>query len=251
MDLNLSLRERFSLQLQRTLSWVTFPFFASLLVVLMKYGARYRIPQMREIRRRYRELLKSSPGPVILCANHLTKIDSAILEWSLAPVWTYIRSFRLFPWSMPERARYAGNLVLRLLCYVGRCVPVDRGGDRDKVSRTMNKFVYLLRKGDTVSVFPEGQRSRTGRIDPENFSYGVGRLVKSVENCRVLCVYLRGRNQNGFSSIPRRGEEFYLDLRMIQPRTQYTGLRATRDLSAQIVQQLAQMEQAYFATRGQ
>ncbi len=250
MQVQLSSWERFGLWLQRTVSWATFPLIGGLLVLLMKYGARYRVPRIREIRRRYRELVGSS-GPLILCANHLTKIDSAILEWSLASVWSYMRSFRLLPWNMPERARYANNAVLRLLCYVGRCVPVDRGGEREKVQRTMNKFVYLLRKGDPVSVFPEGQRSRTGRIDPENFSYGVGRLVKSVENCRVLCVYLRGRNQNGYGSVPRRGEEFYLDLALVQPRTQYKGLRATRDLSAQIVEQLNRMEQAYFASRGE
>ena len=52
-------------------------------------------------------------------------------------------------------------------------------------------------------IFPEGTRSRTGRIDTENFSYGAGRLIEHIPECQVLCIYLRGDKQNTYSSIPK------------------------------------------------
>ncbi len=40
-------------------------------------------------------------------------------------------------------------------------------------------------------IFPEGGRTRTGRVDTEGFSYGVGRFVKEFPDLKVMCLYLR------------------------------------------------------------
>lgn len=244
----LSLRDRFSLEMQRLIGWVTFPYWGFFLILLMRVIGRYRIEQIRRVRKLYKRLVLSKKGPVIICANHLTKIDSAIINWSLASGWSYMKSFRFFPWNMPERARYENNIILRPLCYLGSCIPIDRGGDREDVKNSLSKLIYLLRKGHAVTIFPEGKRSRSGELDTEDFSYSVGRLCKAVKNCKVLCVYLRGRHQKNHSSIPRLGERFYMDVKLLKPRSAYGGLRATRDIAAQIVGQLKKMEQAYFAT---
>ena len=236
--------------LQRIIACVAFPLVGSLAYLLMRWVMGYRILNLREFRRRYNELRRTSPGPILICANHLTKIDSVIINWSLASVWSHMCSFKFYPWNLPERERYAGNIFLRLICYLGSCIPVDRGGDRDKVRNALNKLIYLLKKENTVTLFPEGQRSRTGVVNSKDFSYGVGRLVKGVENCKVVCIYLRGAHQKSYGSIPRRGERFYLDLALIKPKSIYTGLRATRDIASQIVHKLEQMEKAYFASSG-
>ena len=247
-DKLLRIRERFALGMQRVVGWVTYPCWGVVLIGLMRFGANYKIHELREIRKRYKELVKQSDGPVLVCANHLTKIDSALINWSLASTWSYMRSFRCFPWNMPERARYAGNVILRMICYLGSCIPVERGGDRESVKKSLDKLTYLMKKGHTITIFPEGKRSLTGRIDPEDYSYGAGRLVRTVENCKVLCIYLRGYNQSKSSGIPKRGEHFYFDMEVIQPQSTHNGLRATRDISAQIIQKLAEMEETFFSS---
>lgn len=243
----LKFREKFALTVQRGIGWLTFPLWGVFLIMIMRLVGRYRVLGRREIRRRYREIMKTTRGPVLICANHLTKIDSAIINWSLASVGSYMKAFRFFPWNLPERERYAGNPLLRMICYFGSCIPVDRGGDRDRVQGSLDKLLYLLHKGNAVTIFPEGKRSRSGRLETENFSYGVGRLFKAVRDGKVLCVYLRGKNQTAHSSIPKIGEQFYMDLKLFVPKTAFEGLRATRDISAQIIHQLKLMEQGYFA----
>lgn len=238
------------LKVQRFIGWITFPSWGTLLVLLMRVIGRYRVRRIREIRQAYQEIVKNSDGPVIICANHLTKIDSAILAWALAPIGTYMRSFRHFAWNLPERARYAGNAVLSAICYLGSCIPVDRGGSRDAVQRSMAKVSYLLKKGHALTIFPEGKRSLTGKLETTDYAYGVGRLVQQARNCKVLCVYLRGESQKGPTSIPRFGEQFYMDIKQIEPRTSQQGLRAAREIAGQIVTQLKAMEETYFCALG-
>jgi len=243
--------DRLGLKLQRIIACIAFPLLGSLVYLFMRWIMGYRIQHLREFRRRYHELISASPGPVVICANHLTKIDSLIINWSLASVGSHLCSFRSYPWNLPERARYANNIFLRLVCYLGSCIPVDRGGDRDAVKNSLNKLIHLLKKDNTVTIFPEGQRSRTGQVDTTDFSYGVGRLVKAADNCKVVCIYLRGYHQEKHSSIPRWGERFYVDMAIIKPQSIHTGVRGTRDIATQIVHQLAHMEKTYFAASGQ
>jgi hypothetical protein len=118
------------------------------------------------------------------------------------------------------------------------------------MQRDLDRLTYLLKRGDAVSIFPEGGRSRSGRVEIDRMQYGVGRLAKAVEPCDVLCVYLRGRGQQAYSDLPRRGEEFYVDLTAFRPETTQTGLRATRDIASQIGEKLVAMEEAYFGPGG-
>jgi 1-acyl-sn-glycerol-3-phosphate acyltransferase len=245
--IKLSFKERFSLALQRFFAWATFPCWGAIVIALIRFVGWYRIEGIRKVRRHYKQLARSSRRPIIVCANHLTKIDSAIINWSLASMWEYFRSFRLYSWNLPERARYAKNIFLRFLCYIGSCIPVDRGGDRNAVKKSLDKLIYLLQKGHTITIFPEGQRSRTGAIDAENFAYGVGRLVQKVKDCRILCVYLRGYSQKEFGGVPRIGERFYVDTSVVNARSEHTGLRAARDIATQIINELRRLEQGYFA----
>ena len=99
-------------------------------------------------------------------------------------------------------------------------------------------------------IFPEGKRSRTGRVDKEGFSYGVGRFVKNVENCKVMCMYLRGDKQDSYSIIPAWGEKFSIQIEIFTPKpAEGSELRVQREYATQIIDRLAQMEENYFALR--
>jgi 1-acyl-sn-glycerol-3-phosphate acyltransferase len=223
---------------------------APLLPIAMRL-MRYRVRDMAAIRRSVRQVLKKHKGPWIICANHLTMIDSLILAWAMMPSYRYMLNYRLAPWNVPERHNFQRNFLVGWLCYLTKCIPITRRGKRKTVRSTLDKCALVLRKKQNLMIFPEGGRSRTGRIDIENFQYGVGRLVYQNPDCHVMCFYLRGDHQGQYSNFPRFGERFSLQVTVPSPSTALKGLKAHRDCAQQIIVHLAKMEKNYFDSRGQ
>jgi len=221
------------------------------LVFLFIKCMHYRICDLKKMRETIRSRIDEYDGPWLICPNHLTMIDSLVIAYAIAPMHRYIADYRMLPWNLPERSNFQRNIFLTVVCYLAKCIPISRGGDREAMKHTLDKCVYLLTKGELVLVFPEGGRARTGRIDGENFSYGVGRFVTTVKNCRVMCMYLRGEGQTSYSNLPRFGERFTMKIDTLRPSSPFTGLKGQRDCAHQIVERLKEMEEDYFALRGQ
>ena len=214
----------------------------------MRFGLRWRIRDAQRCRDEYARLL-AERRPLLVVANHLTMADSALIGWGLGSALGHVLRPRGLPWNVPLRSRVHRSWLRRGLAYATKCVSVPRGGDRREVAEVLGRLGLLLRSGEVVLVFPEGGRSRSGRVDTAATADGVGRLVKDVEGCRVLCVYLRGDAQRTWSDLPAAGETFTMTTRLVEPRTALHGLRASRDLATQIVRQLVEMEGEYFAAR--
>ncbi len=248
MSATLARRERLALLVQREVGRVLGPLWIPLLVVLMYAGLGWRIEGARQLRREYARL-RAEPGPLLVCANHLTMLDSAVIAWALGSPAFYLRHYAALPWNTPERRHFASTWWKRLLVYVMKCVPLERGSGRREVAGVLARVGYLLGRGEAVLVFPEGARSRSGRIEPESGAYGVGRLIQALPGCRVLCVYLRGRGQVSWSDAPRRGERFRAELRCFEPKSDQSGVRGSLDVARQIVSQLAEMERRHFDGR--
>ncbi|MBW2558134.1 MAG: 1-acyl-sn-glycerol-3-phosphate acyltransferase [Deltaproteobacteria bacterium] len=191
-------------------------------------------------------MFKQHRGPWIVCPNHLTMIDSVILAYAMAPLHGYMLKYRILPWNLPERANFQSNIFLSVLCYLAKCIPISRGGDRRKMKSTMDKCAYLLKNGESLLIFPEGGRSRTDRVDTEDFSYGVGRLIANSTDCRVMCIYLRGDGQKTYSNIPEFGEHFTIRIETFSPDMENRRLKAQRSCAKQIVEHLSRMEKDYF-----
>jgi hypothetical protein len=235
------------LRLQNYLGRIAIVFIAPFYFFIVKI-LFYRIQNLKEIRRQYASEFARHKGAWIICANHLTMIDSFILGYATFSLGRHITDYKKLPWNLPERSKFQSNIFLAVLCYLAKCIPIDRGGSREKIKKTLDKCVYLLRNGHSVMIFPEGGRSRTGRINKESFSYGVGRFVKDVEECKVMCIYLRGNKQDNYSAIPAWGEKFSVQLEVFSPeRIEGSGLRVQREYATQIINRLAQMEEKYFA----
>lgn len=217
-----------------------------LTVALMRFGLGWRLEGAGEARSVYRELRRSTV-PTLVCANHLTLLDSAVIAWALGSPWWYLRHFAALPWNVPERANFAASLLSRVLVYVMKCVPISRGGDRRQVAAVLDRLAGLLAGGEAVLLFPEGGRSRTGRVDLERPAYGVGRLVSELPGCRVLCVYLRGERQATFGDLPARGERFRVRVEVLEPRSEHAGLRGSVEISRQVLERLADLERRHFA----
>ena len=241
--LALPLAGRVPLAVQREIDRLLSPLTTVLTALTLRFGFGFQIEEGKELRRRYR-LVADESGPILICANHLTMIDSFLIGWALGHPFYYVRRFSRLPWNVPERSIFASNLPLRLFAYIFKCIPVVRGGRRAEVAKSLARVVHTLRRGETTLLFPEGGRSRSGRVELENAAPGVGRVFRAVPGCRVLCVYLRGRKQESFSALPARGDRFRVALRLMEPKTDDTGLRASREVARQITSTLIEMEQA-------
>ena len=225
------------------------PLWVPATVALMRFGFGWRIDGLAATRARFREVWDDGRTPLLICANHLTLVDSAVVAWALASPWWYLRHFSALAWNVPERRNFASSRLQRVLVYLMKCVPIERGSDRKQVAESLDRLVWLLARGEAVLIFPEGGRSRSGRIELDNQTYGVGRLAAEVPGCKVLCVYARGASQDTWSALPARGERFHVAVDVVEPASPHSGLRRSIDVSQQIVRRLAEMEKDHFDGR--
>jgi 1-acyl-sn-glycerol-3-phosphate acyltransferase len=225
------------------------PLWIPLTVLVLRFGLGYRIEGLAEARARFRRILAERSGPLLICANHLTLIDSFLIAWALAPSWRYALRFDLLPWNVPERTNFSSGFWSALLTYLAKGIPITRGGNRPDVAEVLRRVSHLLARGELALIFPEGTRSRTRRVDVESAAWGVGRVIGGLPGCHVLCVYLRGRAQESWGRIPARGDRFHVDLSCIEPKSDQRGMRRSRDLSRQVVTELARMERSFLGDR--
>ena len=222
-----------------------------LLVAVMKYVQGYRIENMAVIRAQFKEIwLEKERGqyPLVICSNHLTFIDSALIIWALASNFWYFFNYRAFMWNVPAGDFFKKKLHYHAILYLTKCIFIDRKGSPAHKNAALNLCRYLLAKGNIVLIFPEGQRSREGRFDTDRLRFGTGKILTSLENARVLCVYIRSPLQKAFSNYPPKGSHFSLNMKRIQPNIDGTSkkqasISAVKEIGAVI----EQMEQEFFA----
>jgi 1-acyl-sn-glycerol-3-phosphate acyltransferase len=244
-------RDRLLLGLQYLLGRLAAVVTAPLIFLAVRLR-RYRIRDLKHVRSEVVRLQKEHEGPWLICPNHLTMIDSVLISYGLASLGGHILRFRRVPWNLPERDNFQRNVFLAVLCYLAKCLPVNRGGSREELQRLLDKCRRVLTWRQSLLVFPEGGRSRSGRVDRENFSYSVGRFLEENRGCRVLLIYLRGDGQEAFGSMPRFDEQFTMTVEVFDPGSGEGtgGLRLQREYARRIVERLAGMEDEYFARRG-
>ncbi len=238
--------EILSLRVQALVGWATFAVVGPGAVFYMRVLRGHRIEGLEEARRIYREALADG-RPVIVCANHLTMVDSIYLHHAFASVADYLMSFRRFSWNVPAVENFKRNLFLRTLTYVGKTIPIDRSGDAAHLKNVLAKIKHVVSHGDVCTLFPEGGRSRTGRVEPSKVTSGVGHILRDIDRPRVLCSYLRGARQTTWSVVPARGDTLHLYVEVLEPNTEASGLRASRDLARQVIDKIKAMEDAHFA----
>jgi 1-acyl-sn-glycerol-3-phosphate acyltransferase len=242
-------RHRRALDVQLAVGRLASPICVPGAIAIMRFGFRWRLRDPAPSRALYARLLADDPRPLLIAGNHLTMADSALIGWALGSTWDLLVRYRGLPWNVPEQSRVESSWLWRVLAYLMKCAPVPRGGDRREVARVLDGLGHLMRRGEVVMMFPEGGRSRSGRIDRESVAQGVGRLIKELGDCRVLCVYLRGDRQDSWSHVPAVGDAFSVATRLVEPKTDLRGMRASRDLASQVLDHLVEMEQAYLAGR--
>ncbi|MEM8925103.1 MAG: lysophospholipid acyltransferase family protein [Actinomycetota bacterium] len=93
-----------------------------------------------------------SDGPAVLCPNHLAAIDSFFVPAVLQRALMYV-----------GKAEYLDDWKTSWLFPALGMIPIDRrGGDHAKVA--LDTARRVLERGDLFGIYPEGTRSRSGRL---------------------------------------------------------------------------------------
>src|SRR5512145_3204568 len=118
-------RSRFFLHLQDVLGRLAIFLIAAFYFFIAR-ALFYRVRNLREIRRQCFAEFEKHKGPWIICANHLTMIDSFILGYASFSFLKHFTQYKRLPWNLPERRNFQSNIFLAVLCYLFKCIPVDR-----------------------------------------------------------------------------------------------------------------------------
>ncbi len=222
-----------------------------LLVAVMKYIRGYRIENISEIRRQFKEIWHEKERekyPLVICSNHLTFIDSALIIWALASNFWYLFNYKAFTWNVPAGDVFKKKAHYHAILYLTKCIFIDRKGSPAHKNAVLNLCRYLLAKGNIVLIFPEGQRSRDGRFDVDRLRFGTGKILASLENARVLCIYLRSPLQKTFSNYPPKGSRFSLTMKVIQPNIEGASKKQASVAAVnEIGDVIAGLEREFFA----
>jgi 1-acyl-sn-glycerol-3-phosphate acyltransferase len=172
-------------------------------------------------------------GPVIIASNHLSFIDSVVI-----------------PLAVPRRVRFLAKAEyftgrgLRgrgtaLFFHLIDAVPVERTGNRDSM-RSLESALAVLREGTAFGIYPEGTRSRDGRL--YRGRTGVGWLALT-SGAPVVPVTLTGTDR--VQPVGARGVRIApVRVRFGRPvdPTAYAGLpagRARRELTDEVMERIA------------
>ncbi len=141
-------------------------------------------------------------GPLIIVANHQTKVD--VFAVGLAIKRTMMRS-RLIPWGKVEIGKGAeGRLGWLLWHYLGT-IPIDRESNKE-MEKAVRLSLEHLRRGHMVFIHPEGTRFPYGELGP--FKYGVANLARAAPAPILPVGIWRRRTDNGIQV--RIGKPFFM-----------------------------------------
>jgi len=245
MDNLLTRTQILGIKLQQLIDFFTFIPVGIASVFFMRFIRKNTFINIESMRERYRDITKDKK-PTLICSNHLTMFDSIYIHFALNNVIGYIKHFRLFSWNVPAVESFKNSFFISLLTFLGKCIPIDRTGSSEHHKLILNKLKYLLLNGETVTMFPEGGRSRTGKLDVENVRYGAGNILQELDSYQVACIYMRGLTQKTYTTLPEKGDQIYFSIETIEPRTEQKGIRGSRDISLQIINKLKEMEDEFF-----
>ena len=153
-------------------SWLLYELGFWLWRILLTWAFGYRYEGSRNV---------PASGPVLLLANHQSFLDPPIVGCAIRRRLCFLARKTLF------RGLF-GRLIRRL-----NAVPVDQEGVAKEGLKTI---LEVLKAGQAVLVFPEGERTHTGEVQP--LKPGILLLIKHIE-APIVLVGIAG----AFDALPR------------------------------------------------
>jgi 1-acyl-sn-glycerol-3-phosphate acyltransferase len=133
-------------------------------------------------------------GPAILASNHASYLDPPLVGVACRKEIFYLARKSLFEKPV------LGPVLARV-----NCIPIDR--DRGDVA-AVRAILRLLKEGKRTLVFPEGTRSRDGRLQPARGGLG---LIIAKSLAPVVPVRIFG----SYAALPRSGGIHFTQVTMV------------------------------------
>ena len=149
-------------------------------------------------------------GPAILCPNHISFLDSAVLMLSVPRNISFV-----------GKAEYMDDWKTKFLFPAMGMIPIDRSGG-SKAQAALDAAEEVLQRGELFGIYPEGTRSRDG--DLYKGRTGAARLAMSI-GCPLFPVGITGTDdiQPIGSNMPKVGKSCRIQIgRAIRPE-RYSG----------------------------
>ena len=127
-------------------------------------------------------------GPVILAANHASFIDPPLVGAALRRPINYLARESLFRFPL-----------MGWLLRSWQCVPVDRDGGG---AAGLRAILDRLLEGGAIILFPEGTRTRDGKLQPARSGIGLT-VIKSTAPVVPVRVFGTFEAYNRFLLLPR------------------------------------------------
>lgn len=172
-------------------------------------------------------------GPVIIASNHLSFIDSVVIPLAVP------RRVRFLAKAEYFEGRGVRGRAVAVFFHLIDAVPVRRTGNRDSM-RSLESALQVLREGTAFGIYPEGTRSRDGRL--YRGRTGVGWLA-ATSGAPVVPVALTGTDQvQPVGSNRLRVRAVTVRFGMSIDPSGYVGLpagRARREITDEVMNRIA------------
>jgi len=183
------------------LTWIRALLFYALILPITRLMSRMRVEGIAH--------LEGLKDPVLFVANHVTLGDHALVLAALPirlrhRIATAMEGERLRDWLHPP-AGTSWFMRLRLLAQYLLVITFFHVFPLPRRSGFRRSFAYAgecVDRGDSVLVFPEGERAPRGQMHVSPFKAGIGLLAKEL-NVEVVPVKL-----HGLYELKRRGQYF-------------------------------------------
>ena len=152
--------------------------------------ARFIVPKILGIWIRSVEGLGNVPmdRPFIIAVNHASYIDAVLMHCIIIPkINKNIHAF--------VNSNYWKNPFTRIIVDWGCSIPVFLGKDKDakqKNNAAFDRAIEFINKGGIIQIFPEGRRSRDGKL--QRAYNGIARLALESGIDVVPCAIIGSHN---------------------------------------------------------
>ena len=163
-------------------------------------------------------------GGVIIACNHISEMDPPILGFAIPRTVAFMAKVELFG------SRFSSYCMNKLNAF-----PVDRNGLDTEALRTS---IDTLRAGNAVVIFPEGTRSRDGRLLP--VKAGISLIATAAES-PVLPAFIWGTD-HPVRAASRRGNPFSVHFGRLIPSSRIRSIRreqGTRAVAGEVMAAIA------------
>lgn len=105
-------------------------------------------------------------GNFILAANHQSHLDEIATAYLCVP-----RRFHFI--GQTDNFKGLGKILIYIFYFITGVIPIDRESEESR-KKVIKEAIKVLKKGDILIIYPEGTRTRTGKMGEGKF--GVARI---------------------------------------------------------------------------